>query len=258
MINNSTKLLKIKKKLFNNDVSIGTWLQIPSCDTAEIMSNAQYDWIAIDLEHGPISLSEFNNLCRAIEHGDALPIARLSESTEKRCMEALDCGFQGLIFPNIQNEQKFSSLVDSCFYPPIGSRGVGFSRSNLYGKIINKSISDKSKPLIIAQIENIIALKDLNKICQNKKLTAIFIGPYDLSASIGVPGDFNNKEYLKVEKEIIQIAKSNNLPFGKHITEPNIKYLKKSISKGYQFIAYSTDAYFLNYYSQNPLINIKN
>tara|TARA_Y100001970_G_scaffold294156_1_gene447648 strand:+ start:16352 stop:17128 length:777 start_codon:yes stop_codon:yes gene_type:complete len=255
MINNKKKLLNIKNKLKNHKFSIGSWLQIPSPDIAEIMSNSGYDWIAVDLEHGSISLSQFTNLCRAIELGESLPIARLSESSEKRCMEALDAGFRGIIMPNIQDSDKFNSLVSSCIYPPYGFRGVGFSRSNLYGKNINESLLKYNSPLIIAQIENVNALKDLNNICKNKKLTAIFIGPYDLSASIGLPGSFNNKEYLKVENEIINIAKKNNIPFGKHITRPLLKDLNKTISEGYQFIAYSTDAYFLNEFSSNPKKN---
>jgi len=249
-----TNLLnKIKTKLNKNKVSIGSWIQIPSCESAEILSNSGYDWLAVDLEHAPININQLTNLCRTIELGSSLPIARIAESTSRNCMEVLDCGFLGIILPNIVDNDIFNDLVDSCFYPPYGKRGVGFCRSNLYGKNIEDIKSTKEFPLIVAQIENVKAIKDLDKICKNKKLSSIFIGPYDLSASLGMPGEFDNLEYKKTENEIIKTAMKNNIPYGKHITIPDVKLLKKTINQGYQFIAYSTDAYFLNYFSQNPL-----
>ena len=246
-------LKKINKKLKNNEFTIGSWIQIPSSETTEIMSFSGYDWLAVDMEHGAIGKDQLTQICRSIERGNTLPIVRVSESTARNCMEVLDYGYKGVILPNINENFILNEVIDGCLYPPLGKRGVGFSRSNLYGKNINHINSSKLLPLIIAQIENIKALNNLEEICKNKFLSAIFIGPYDLSASIGKPGNFNDSEYLRVEKEIISISRKFSIPFGKHITKPNIVDLKKAINKGYQFLAYSTDAYFLHSSSQNPM-----
>jgi len=248
-----TLLKKINNKLKNNNFTIGSWIQIPSSETSEIMSFSGYDWLAVDMEHGAIGKEQLTQICRSIEKGNTLPLVRVSESSARNCMEVLDYGYQGVILPNINESYKLDEVIDGCLYPPLGKRGVGFSRSNLYGKKMKNICTSKPHPLIIAQIENIKALNDLEKICKNKFLSAIFIGPYDLSASIGKPGNFNDSEYLRVEKEIISISRKFSIPFGKHITRPNIADLKKAINNGYQFLAYSTDAYFLHSSSQNPM-----
>ena len=145
--------------------------------------------------------------------------------------------------PNIKNEIELNSLKKACYLPPRGSRGVGFSRANLFGKKINRQ---NNKPIIIAMIENINSVKRLEKILLVQGLDAILIGPYDLSASMGMTGKYNNSKFKLIIEKIKQLSKKFKVPCGIHVIDPNYKVLMKYAKLGYQFLPYSSDTVLLS------------
>ena len=228
-------------------------MQIPNASVAEIMGHAGYDWIAIDLEHGSISLSELPDLFRAIELGNTLPLARIAQVHHKDCKQALDAGAGGIIVPMIESAEQLAVIRDACRWPPAGTRGVGFSRANLFGKYFDEYNKEAQEPLLIAQIEHINAVNNLENILKVDGLDAIMVGPYDLSASMGITSEFEHKEFLLTMDHIMKLCNQHNVPCGDHIVEPNPKFLQERIDQGYKFIAYGTDGVFLNHFSGSPL-----
>ena len=196
MYNRYSEIKKIRAKLRNGKVTLGTWIQIPSPVVAEIIGDAGYDWAAIDLEHGSMSTAQLPNLFRALELGRTVPLVRIAIGNAKEAKDALDAGAGGIIIPMIQSEKQLESIISDCCWPPNGKRGVGFSRANLYGKYFDKYFKEAQAPLIIAQIENIKAVDEIMDILNVKGLDAIIIGPYDLSASMGLTSRFNHPDYL--------------------------------------------------------------
>ncbi len=247
------KIEKIRKKLKNNDYTIGTWQQIPSSYISEILAFSGYDWVAIDMEHGSISLSQLPDLFRALELGDTLPLVRVAKSQAKYCKEALDAGSGGIIAPMITNADQLLAIREACSWPPAGNRSVGFSRANLFGKNFMSYSKEAQSPLLIAQIEHIDAVNNLEKILKVDGLDGIMIGPYDLSASMGMNYNFENDEFKNVLKHIIKECHNNNIPCGDHVVMPNKKVLEEKISQGFSFLAYGIDAVFLNSSSKCPL-----
>ena len=158
----------------------------------------------------------------------------------------MDAGCPGIIIPNIKHESELNSIIRSCKYPPIGTRGVGYSRANLFGKKFKKYQKQKNNIIIIAIIENTSSVKRLEKILSVKGLDAILIGPYDLSASMGITGKFKNKKFLSIVNKIKETADKSKIPCGIHVIEPKSSELKKCIKQGYKFIPYCTDAILLN------------
>jgi len=248
------KVLEIRKKLKNGKVSLGTWQQIPNASISEILGNARYDWVAVDMEHGSISVDQLPNMIRAIELGNSLPLVRVAQSVQKDCRQALDAGAKGLILPMIESGEQLNKIMDFCCLPPMGKRGIGYSRANLFGKYFNNYINQDNDPLIIAQIESINAVNNLNDIINNERLDSIMIGPYDLSASLGITGDFNNSKFSDIIKHIINLSLESNMPLGDHIVNPDIQKLNERIKQGFQFIAYGTDAVFLYTAAKTPNI----
>jgi 2-dehydro-3-deoxyglucarate aldolase len=240
------KIKIIRKKLLNREYTVGSWMQINSPDIAEIMSKASFDWIAVDLEHGAISKSGLPNIFRSLQLGDTLPLARLAEGTISNCKDALDAGAGGLIIPMIQDAIQLENIIKWSKWPPIGERGVGFSRANMFGENFDQYKKESEHLLIIAQIENIKAIDNLNEICDVNGLDAIIIGPYDLSASMGLTGQLNHPDVTRACEKIFKICRENEVPYGLHLVEPNKNKLKELIDNGHQFIAYSIDAVFLN------------
>ena len=242
----------IRKKLQSYESSIGTWQQIPSSSISEILGNAGYDWVAVDLEHGSFSNHQLPDFFRAIENADCIPLARISEPTAVNCKLALDAGAKGIIAPMIETAEQVKLVIDSCCWPPSGKRGVGYNRANLYGKNFDSYLSEAQSPLIVIQIESIKAVNNLNDILKVKGIDAVMVGPYDLSASMGITGDFHNDEFVKTLDNILLMCKNNKVAIGDHVVQPDPKQLSQRISEGYTFIAYGTDGVFLNTSSKLP------
>ena len=247
----------ILKKLKNGKYTIGTWMQIPNPDVAEILGRAGYDWVAVDLEHGGFSLSVVKDIFRALELNGTIPLARVAQCHPKDIKQALDAGARGVILPMIERKDQLENGIRWAYYPPKGTRGVGYSRANLFGKSFSAYIKEfSSKILIVAQIEHINAVHDLDNILSVSDLDAIMVGPYDLSASMDLTGQFDDPRFVDVMNRIHEKAQEFHVPMGIHIVQPDENKLQKTISRGYQFIAYGIDAVFLYTTAQNPKPNL--
>ena len=243
----------LRDKLKNNIFSIGTWQQIPNASISEILGQSGYDWVAIDLEHGSISIDILPDLFRAIELGGTLPFVRVAQSSSKDCKQALDAGAAGIILPMINSADSLQTAIHSCCWPPAGNRGVGYSRANLFGRHFNNYNKEAQAPFVLAQIENIKAVNNLNDILQVPGLDGIIIGPYDLSASMGITGQFEKLDFINTLKKIKNISAKHNIPCGYHIVFPELELLKQKIDEGYLLLAYVTDGIFLNTFGKNPI-----
>jgi 2-dehydro-3-deoxyglucarate aldolase len=243
----------ILKKLKNGEHTIGSWLQISSPDVAEILGNAGYDWVAVDLEHGGFSRSVIKDVFRALELNNTVPVARVAQCSPQNIKEALDAGAQGIILPMIENIEQLENVISWSYYPPKGTRGVGYSRANLFGQNFDEYVEKFSnKVLIIAQIEHINAVANLDDILSVNDLDAIMVGPYDLSGSMGITAQFDHPDFINTMDAIYKKAKQHTIPMGLHIVQPDKELLKEKIKQGYQFIAYGIDAVFLYNASKNP------
>jgi 2-dehydro-3-deoxyglucarate aldolase len=243
---NKLKAIKnIRNKLKQGEHSLGSWIQIPNASVAEIMSSSQFDWIAVDLEHGSISVESLPDLFRAIELGETLPLARLAQSDAKDCKQALDAGAGGIIIPMIESAKELKDIKKNSSWPPAGKRGVAFSRANLFGGLFKNYVEEAQSPLLVALIETKKGVKNIDEILDVEGLDAIMIGPYDLSASLGKTADFQSKEFLDALEKISNSANSKKIPYGIHIVEPSMTELEQRIKEGYKFLAYSMDSVML-------------
>ena len=257
---------QIRDDLAKSKATVGTWLQIPSTDVAELMARAGYDWVACDMEHGSFGPSILPDIFRAIEVGGAVPFARLPLA-EKTCIKAaLEAGAHGLIFPMIESADQPNEAIDLATYHGQDSwrnagqtareyRGVGYCRANCFGKEFN-SYRSKITPeiFIVAQIEHIRALEQIDTILAHPRLDAIMVGPYDLSGSMGLTGQFDHEDFKEVMVRIRKACQRRNVPMGLHIVKPNPTELAEEIAKGTRFIAYGIDSVFLWNSAERPKV----
>jgi len=236
----------IRQNLKNGENSVGSWMQIPNASIAEIMGQAGYDWVAVDMEHGAISVHQLPDLFRALELGETLPLARVAQGEAKDCKQALDAGAGGVIVPMVESAEQLEKVRDVVRWPPAGKRGVAFSRGNLFGKKFDEYIEEAQQPLMVAMIEHIDAIESLEDILKVEGLDAILIGPYDLSASMRLTAQFDHPEFLQVMKKIKDSSDKARMPCGEHVVAPSADELQEKIDSGYRFIAYSIDSVFLN------------
>jgi 2-dehydro-3-deoxyglucarate aldolase len=254
-LNRIEKIEKIRERLSNGGCSIGSWMQIPNASVAEIMGRAGYDWVVVDMEHGSISVHQLPNIFRALELGDTLPLVRLAQGEIKECKEALDAGAGGIIIPMVESASQLTSVRDACCWPPAGLRGVGFSRANLFGKSFDAYKKEAQAPFLVAMIESIQAVKELEAILAVERLDAILVGPYDFSASMNLTEDFEHPDFVNAMQRIRTLAKAARIPCGIHVVSPSRDELRIRLNEGYQFIPHSTDAVFLYTSAVCPSIN---
>ena len=151
--------------------------------------------------------------------------------------------------------------VSSTRYAPIGNRGVGLGRAQGYGKDFDEYFSwqaDQNKgPVVIVQIEHKDAIQQLENILNITGVDAIFVGPYDLSCSLGIAGNFEHPKFIKAINQIMEIANKLNKVCGIHVVEPDTKELEDKIKMGYKFIAYSVDFRMLDVTVRNGIKSFK-
>lgn len=220
-------------------------MQIPHPSVAEIMGQAGYDWVAVDMEHGAISSHQLPDLFRALELGNTLPLVRLAQGHPKDCKQALDAGAGGVIVPMIESGTQLANVRDACRWPPAGTRGVGFSRGNLFGKHFDSYALEAQAPLLVAMIEHYRAVENLDGILDVDGLDAILIGPYDLSASLGLTAQFDHPDFCALMTKIRDRADQKGVAAGLHVVQPSEQELKTKQKAGYRFLAYSIDSVML-------------
>ena len=234
-----------KQKLINNKLTIGSWITIGNTTIAEIMANTGFDWLVIDLEHTTISIAQAGELIRTVELSGTPALVRLTSNDKNQIKRVMDAGASGIVVPMVNSAVDAKSAVASTRYPPFGDRGVGLSRAQKYGISFNEHLEWQSNinsgPVVVVQIEHIIAVDNLKEILNTDGVDAFIIGPYDLSCSMGIPGEFNHPKFKQVIEKIISIGSECNATSGLHIVEPDVHKLSEAISAGHKFIAYSVD-----------------
>jgi 2-dehydro-3-deoxyglucarate aldolase len=245
-MNRLTAIQAIRAKLHTGGHSIGSWMQIPHPSVAEIMGQAGYDWVAVDMEHGAVAVHQLPDLFRALELGNTLPLARIAHGQPKDCKQALDAGAGGIIVPMIESAEQLVAVRDACRWPPAGMRGVGFSRANLFGKYFEDYREEAQAPLLVAMIEHHRAVAELEGILAVDGLDAILIGPYDLSASMGLTAQFDHPDFCTTMEKIRTLAAAKDIPAGVHVVAPSPEQVQQRLNEGYRFLAYSIDAVMLS------------
>ena len=238
------------------NIKIGSWITSYNPAVVEVMSRSKFSWLAIDLEHTTITLSEAENLIQIIKINKCIPYVRVGSNNELIIKKVLDSGAMGIIVPNIKNKEDVLNAIKYSKYPPIGARGVGLARAQNYGLTFNKYMKDSKKIKLIVQIENKQALDSLDEILKIKDLDGTFIGPYDLSASLGVLGKLTNPKVISAIKKYEKKSKEYKMPMGFHAVNLNPNDLKNKIKLGYKYLAYGTDMIYLESSCKNELNKI--
>lgn len=238
----STMKLTLKERLAKAPV-FGTLLSLPSPEIAEIMSLAGFDWLFIDLEHGAFGITECQRMMQAV--GDkAECLVRVPGLTESSIKKVLDAGAGGIIVPRVNTAAEAANAVVWSKYPPEGQRGVGATRAHDYGLNFKQYVAHANADLmVVIQIEHIEAVRNIESLLDVKGIDVIFIGPYDLSASMGLMGQLDHPDVLKAIEEVEQACATRGMHMGFFgMTAESVQpYLKK----GYKLITCGTDTGFL-------------
>ena len=247
----------LKEKLKNREVTIGSWITIGHQAIVEILAEAGFEWLVVDLEHTTIDLNMAQILISTIQSFDMAALVRVSKNEEVIIKRVLDAGANGVIVPMVNSKENAEQAVLYVKYPPRGRRGVGLNRAQKYGLGFEeyKKWLDENV-IIIAQIEHIDGVNNIDEIISVPEIDGVIIGPYDLSASMGYPGEYDREEVKKalfnVERKCINKKKA----LGFHVIDPDHTRVKEKIDVGCSFIAFSTDFLFLGIKARDEMHEI--
>ena len=239
---------KIKKTLEEGRVSIGSWMSMAHISIAEILATAGYDWMVIETEHTAIDVSEVLHLIVAIEGRGCIPLVRLAWNDPIQAKAVMDSGAAGVLVPMVNSRADAELAVKSLKYPPMGYRGVGLARAQGYGPAFDAYVEDANRDsLLMVQIEHIDAVNNIEDILSVPGIDGTFIGPYDLSMSMGLTGKLDHPDMEAAKRTVLEATKAHGLAAGIHLVHPDRAQdeLSPCIELGYQFIALGTDILFL-------------
>ena len=237
-----------------NKITIGSWITFAHPAIAEIMASAGFDWLAVELEHSVITIREAEELIRVIDLKGVTPLVRLSSNNPEQIKRVMDAGAHGVIVPMVNSAKDAESAVAAVKYPPAGQRSFGLARAQRYGTAFREYLEWQDKnTIVVVQIEHIDAVNNIEAILAVPGVDAFFVGPYDLSGSLGVPGQFDHPDFVMAMDNIRQAGQASGKPGGKHIVEPSLSELIQSIEEGHRFIAYSLDSRMLDVMCRNAL-----
>jgi len=236
----------LKRKLSQNELTLGSWLTINHQSVVEIMATAGFEWLCIDIEHSAISISDVLNLIGHIQGNGMQALVRANENNPVIIKQVMDAGADGIIVPMVNSIQDAEKAVSSVRYPSKGSRGVGLSRAQNYGIGFTEYQEWlKNDAVIIAQIEHINAVNELSGILDVPGIDGIIVGPYDLSASMGYPGEFDRADVVEALKKVDTVCLEKGRPLGFHVISSDHRKTLEKINIGYTFLAVSLDFFFL-------------
>jgi 2-dehydro-3-deoxyglucarate aldolase len=236
----------LKQRLAEGQATVGSWLLLGSAAVAEIMADAGFDWLVVDLEHSATTERETEEIFRAIELKGAVPLVRLTSNDAGQIKRVLDTGAQGIIVPMVKTADDARRAVAAAHYPPVGKRSFALSRAQGYGRTFDAYVRDaKDTTMVIAIIEHVDAVGALEEILAVDGLDATMIGPYDLSGSLGKPGRFDDPDVAKLVERYVAVSRAAGKPYGYHVVDNDYGAVASKLADGFGFVIFSTDSLFL-------------
>ncbi len=239
-------------------LSIGSWITLSHFSIAEIMADAGFDWLCVDMEHSVIDYYEAEQLFATIQAKGVKPYVRVGENNPRIIKRVLDAGAVGIIVPMVNSREDAIRAVHAVKYPPMGKRGVGLARAQQYGFGFEEYVSHINQTTkVIAQIEHIDAISNLEDILSVEGIDGTMIGPYDLSGSMGKPGRYDDDDVKQALEQYEIVSQRMGKPTGFHVIKPDYELALEKIRKGYTFVAFSLDILFLGTICRNQMNLLK-
>jgi 4-hydroxy-2-oxoheptanedioate aldolase len=234
--------MNLKEKMRGGDFCVGPFLKAGSPQIIEVSGYAGLDFVLLDMEHGPLSYEKIEGLIVAAERVGIAPIVRVEAITESAVIRPLDKGAAGILVPHVDSGEMARNVLRFSKFGPVGERGMDiYCRAAQYSHLPKKEYMQKANEntLLILQIEGSEGLKNLGDILAVPGSDVIFVGPYDLSQSLGVPGEIDHPQVVRAIEGIVETVRRSGRYVG--IYADTVETARQWIKIGVQFIALSVD-----------------
>lgn len=253
MTDNLLKIRKnLKKKFRARKKMFGGWISYSHPSITETFARMDIDFIAIDMEHSTISSEEAQRIIASSQGLNIPCLPRPVSQSNDIFKPILESGCDGLIVSTVENIEQLKLIINNFKYPPIGKRPFGVNRAQGYGHNTDEYYKNwNNSSSLIIQIENVEGLKNSEELIKNKNVDGVMIGPYDLSGSLGIPGDFKNKIYEEACLKIISLSKRYKKSCGTQIANISKELIRYNNKLGFNFIVLASDLFVLTDWAKN-------
>jgi 2-keto-3-deoxy-L-rhamnonate aldolase RhmA len=237
---------RTKDKLRRSEPALGGWLMIGHPTVAELLAGEGFDWLCVDMEHTATDVREFYEVVRAVQGTDVDVLARLHSCDPVLAKLVLDAGAKGVIVPNVNTPEDAARSVAMAKFPPDGFRGASLCRATDHGRNFSSYFAAHNREvLVVVMLEHIDAVRRADAILATPGIDAAFIGPYDLSASMGLAGQLDRPQVQAAQQTILDACARHGVAPGIHVVGVAGEEVSRRIAAGFRFIACGLDTLFL-------------
>jgi 2-dehydro-3-deoxyglucarate aldolase len=246
MLKTSEHRLKIKTRLKRRQKVLGGWNSLYHPTITEVFIKAGLGFIGLDLEHSTISLEQTQNLIATCQGLGCVCLPRVASHNPEMIKRVLDSGADGVIVPMVNSPAEAEKIVGWVKYPPLGHRSFGVARAQGYGLDYDAYVKDWNKSsILIVQIESEQGVKNIEKILSFKEIDGVMIGPYDLSGSLGIPGQLDHPAVREACEKVNAACRKHRVACGTHLVEAEPEKVEAAFSNGFSFVILSSDVFLL-------------
>ena len=245
-----------RSRLKRKETLIGTLLTLPSPDLAEVLALTGLDWLFVDLEHSPMDAGAAQAILQAVA-GRVDCLLRLPLNDEIWIKKALDTGATGIIVPQVNTAEEARRVVRHSRYPPQGARSVGLARAHGYGANLQEYLNRANDEVtVVIQAEHVAAVQNIEELVAVEGIDAILVGPYDLSASMGLIGQVEHPDVQAAIGRVRQVCQEHGLPLG--IFAAAAERAAGYLTQGYSLLAVGSDALMVSQAAKDAVRKVRN
>ena len=231
----------LKHRFQQRELMIAGWMSEYHTGIAYHLGQSGIDWLVADMEHGLFSDRDLLNLCQTVAGSGTNVLVRTNDHDGEKIKRCLDLGAAGVIAPMVCSGVQAEKIVAATRYQPSGTRGVGFGYANGFGSRFSEYMDEVENLVTVVMIEHITAVSNLEEILSVDGVDGVFVGPYDLSASMGIPGKFTSSKFETALEKILDSCRRFNKSVGYHQVEPDVNQMINRFESGCNFVAFGTD-----------------
>ena len=235
--------VRFRERMRSGERLLGTIVTLAAPEVAELMRIVGFDWLFLDGEHTPLEAVDLQHLIQAA--GPDLPcLVRVPEAGETPVKKALDIGAAGVVVPMVNSAEEAERVVRLARYTPLGARGVGLGRAHGYGLRFQEYMEQANRGVsVVIQAEHVQAVERMEEIVRVEGVDAVFVGPYDLSASLGRPGEVDHPEVTAAIERITTVCRAAGMPLGVFGTDA--RAVRPYVARGYTLVVAGVDTMLL-------------
>jgi 2-keto-3-deoxy-L-rhamnonate aldolase RhmA len=235
----TSKQLDIIKRIKSNQLTFGAWIYLKDPAVTEMIAEAGYDWVIINMEHGNLNEDLAQALIVPLKGTGCVPIVRVFGKDPDLIKKVLDTGALGIMVPQIETRQDAEKVVKAVKYPPEGTRAMGYGRAERWGQDESYYQRANAFTLVILTVESKEGINNIDEIVGVRGVDVVSPGTYDLSGSLGVPGEFDHPQVIAAKRRLMDACKKKNVNMGTDASTGSA--IQAKLKEGWRFLAVAED-----------------